>query len=201
MDVLDQLGSPLAAKRGKRFEVFNPTTADESLKDFIKRKTGVGYVDDVVVCVPAASLMQESAKLLKDDGMLVFFAGVPIGTFIKLNLDAVYRGNLQLTGTSGSKIRDQKFVIQKALNKKLNLNRSVAAIGGMEVARDGLEAMMHGVFAGKIVIFPQISGLPLLSLSELKMRFPKIAEKLGKNNLWTIEAEKELIEELWCGDK
>ena len=158
-------------------------------------------MDDVVVCVPVASLMQESAKLLKHDGMLVFFAGVPIGTFVKLNLDAVYMNNLQLTGTSGSKLKDQQVVLKKALNEELNPNRSVAAIGGMEAARDGIEAMMNGVFAGKIIIFPQISGLPLSSLDELETCFPKIAEKLGENNLWTIEAEKALIEEFYCGDK
>ena len=201
LDVLDKISSPLAAARDKRFEVFNPTTADESLQDFIKRVTEEGYVDDVVVCVPVASLMQESAKLLKPDGMLVFFAGVPAGTYVKLKFDAVYMANLQLTGTSGSKLKDQEVVIQKAMNEELNPNRSVAAIGGIEAARDGIEAMMNGVFAGKILIFPQISGLPLLSLDELETHFPKIAEKLGKNNLWTTEAEKALIEEFWCGDK
>ena len=201
LEVLDKISSPLAAARGKRFKVLNPATNDEPVQDFIKRNTEAGYVDDVVVCVPVASLMQESAKLLKHDGMLVFFAGVPIGTFVKLNLDAVYMNNLQLTGTSGSKLKDQQVVLKKALNEELNPNRSVAAIGGMEAARDGIEAMMNGVFAGKIIIFPQISGLPLSSLDELETCFPKIAEKLGENNLWTIEAEKALIEEFYCGDK
>jgi len=195
--VLSDIINPLAEANGKRFEVFNPKEAGKSLMEFIKEVTNEDLVDDAVVCVPVASLMEESARLLKSDGMLVLFAGVPIGTYMKVKLDSVFLHNQQLTGTSGSKLKDQEVIINKTLKGELDPNRSVAAIGGIEVARDGLDAMMSGEFAGKILIFPQINGLPLISLEELKDRFPKIGEKLGENNLWTNDAEKALIENLW----
>ncbi len=195
--VLLEIINPLAEANGKKFEVFNPKEADKSLLEFIKEITGEVLVDDAVVCVPVASLMEESTKLLKPDGMLVLFAGVPIGTYINTKLDSVYLHNQQLTGTSGSKLEDQEVIIYKILKGDLDPNRSVAAIGGIEVAREGLDAMMSGEFAGKILIFPQISGLPLISLEELKDRFPKIGEKLGENNLWTNDAERALIENMW----
>ncbi len=195
--VLLEIINPLAEANGKKFVVFNPKETDKSLQEFIREITGEELVDDAVVCVPVASLMEESAKLLKPDGMLVLFAGVPVGTCMKVKLDSVYLHNQQLTGTSGSKLEDQEVIIKKALNGELDPNRSVAAIGGIEVAREGLDAMISGKFAGKILIFPQISGLPLISLEELKDRFPKIGEKLGENNLWTNDAEKALIENLW----
>jgi len=69
--------------------------------------------DDVVVCVPSGSLMEESAKYLGEDGMLVFFAGVAIGTTIQIDINNIFLHNMQLTGTSGSTMNDQRLVIQK----------------------------------------------------------------------------------------
>ena len=169
------------------------------MQDFIFEISGERFVDDAVICAPVAKLMEETAKLIKPDGMLIFFAGVPNGTFIEVNLSAVFLHNQQLTGTSGSKLIDQEVILQKTLMWELNPNRSVAAIGGMEVARDGLEALMKGTFAGKIIIFPQLDNLPLIGLENLENHYPGIAEKLGENNLWTIEAEKALIAEFWTG--
>ena len=56
---------------------------------------------------------------------------------------------------------------------------------------------MEGRYPGKVVIFPQISGLPLMSLAELKDKFPAVAEKLGSGDVWTAEAEAALVETFW----
>ncbi|MDP2964816.1 MAG: zinc-binding dehydrogenase [Pelolinea sp.] len=196
---LEKICAPLAAARGKRLLTFNPAKAPVTTADFVNQATDGHGADDAVVCVPIASLMEEAARLLVPDGMLVFFAGVPAGTFAHLDLSRVYLHNLQLTGTSGSTMDDQRLVIRKTLNGQLSPNRSVAAVGGIESARDGIQAMMTGVYAGKVLIFPQISGLPLVSLDEFRDRFPDIGKHLGENNLWTREAEKALIEKFWTG--
>ena len=198
-DVLARAMEPLAKAKGKTFRLFNPSETDQSLGDFIKDVTGEGLVEDAVICVPVAQLMAESARLLKPDGMLVCFAGVPNGTYIDVDLSSVYLGNQQLTGTSGSSLMDQEVILRKTLEGDLNPNRSVAAIGGMGVAQAGLEALINGTYAGKIIIFPQLTELPLLGLQELSSHYPKVAEKLGENDLWTLEAEQALIEELWPG--
>lgn len=199
METLEKLCNPLAKARGKKFITFNPSAAGESVIDFVKQQTNGRMADDVVVSVPIAALMEESGKLTAPDGMLVFFAGVAIGTYVSLNLSAVYLHNAQLTGTSGSTLDDQRLVIQKTLTRQLSPNFSVAAVGGLEAARDGVDAMMNGKFAGKVVIFPQLSGLPLTGLEEMPQRYPEIAAKLGPNNTWTKDAEKALIEKFWTG--
>lgn len=199
METLEKLCSPLAKARGKKFVTFNPSTTGESVIDFVSRQTNGHMADDVVVSVPIASLMEESGALASPDGMLVFFAGVAIGTYVSLNLSTVYLHNAQLTGTSGSTMDDQRLVIEKTLTRQLSPNLSVAAVGGMEAARDGVEAMMNGKFAGKVVIFPQLCGLPLTGLEEMPQRYPNIAAKLGPNNTWTLDAEKALIEKFWSG--
>jgi D-arabinose 1-dehydrogenase-like Zn-dependent alcohol dehydrogenase len=151
----------------------------------------------VVVSVPVAALMAESAAVMKPDGMLVLFAGVPNGTLGPLNLSHVYLHNAQYTGTSGLTINDQASVMQRALEGSLSPSRSVAAIGGLETAQQALKAVMEGSYPGKVVVFPQIHNLPLLGLDELKDKLPEVAEKLGEGDQWTQAAERALIEKFW----
>jgi L-sorbose 1-phosphate reductase len=199
LSVLESIIDPIAKARGRRFFAFNPETAHGTLKDFILDVNNGELADDAVVCVPVAPLMESAARLLNPNGMLVFFAGVPIGTTIKVDLSPIYLHNMQLTGTSGSSLDDQLMIMKKTLTGKLNPNRSVAAIGGMNAAVDGLRAMLSGQYAGKILIFPQIHELPLIGLDELADKYPQIAQALGENNLWTMQAEKAMIETLWTG--
>jgi threonine dehydrogenase-like Zn-dependent dehydrogenase len=195
--VLGRQFEPLAAEHGKRLILVNPQAAGVSLRDLVMRETARAGADDVIVSVPSAALIAEAATLLAPDGMLVLFAGVPNGTLAPLDLSAVYLHNAQFTGTSGSALEDQATVIRKTVAHELSPNRSVAAIGGMEAAREGIRAMMEGRYPGKIVIFPQISGLPLLSLAELKQEYPEIAARLGPGDVWTPAAEQALIERFW----
>jgi threonine dehydrogenase-like Zn-dependent dehydrogenase len=197
LDALEQLFASLARERGRRLITFNPAAGGDALRELVLRETGGGGVDDAIVSVPVAALMAEAAELMRPDGMLVLFAGVPNGTLAPLNLSAVYLHNAQLTGTSGSRLADQALVIRKTVAGVLSPNRSVAAVGGIEAARDGVQAMMEGRYPGKVVIFPQISGLPLMSVAELAERYPEIGSQLGAGGVWTPEAEAALIERFW----
>lgn len=188
---------PLAEEHEVQLHVLNPETSGESLHDVVMRVSGGRGADDVVVSVPVAALMAESAKLMAPDGMLVLFAGVPNGTLAPLDMSNVYLHNAQYTGTSGLTLNDQRQVMERALAGDLSPGRSVAAIGGMNAAREGVEAMMEGRYPGKIVIFPQIQDLPLMGLDELKEKLPDIGAKLGPGNVWTQEAEAALIEKYW----
>lgn len=195
LEALQERFSALAAQNGRRLLTFNPMTSGESLHNFVMRETDDAGVDDVVICVPVAPLMEEGATLMNENGMLNLFAGVPNGTLAPIDISNVYLNNVQLTGTSGLTIHDQAQVMERALAGSLSPSRSVAAIGGIEAAQDGIEAMMEGRFPGKIVIFPQISGLPLLGLDELEEHLPNIAQHLGANEAWTLAAEHALIEQ------
>ncbi len=188
---------PLAEEHEVQLHVLNPETGEESLHDVVMRVSGGRGADDVVVSVPVAPLMADSAKLMAPDGMLVLFAGVPNGTLAPLDMSNVYLHNAQYTGTSGLTLNDQRQVMERALAGDLSPGRSVAAIGGMNAAREGVEAMMEGRYPGKIVIFPQIPDLPLMGLDELNEKLPDIGAKLGPGNVWTQEAEAALIEKQW----
>lgn len=197
LQTLDEMFTPLARQHGRAILFFNPNSSKQSFHDFVMEATQGQGADDVVVSVPVAQLMEEADTVLKADGMLVLFAGVPNGTMGKVQLSNVYLSNAQYTGTSGLTIDDQKLVMERRLGGTLSPGRSVAAIGGLETAAEGLQAVMDGKYPGKVVIFPQITGLPLMGLKELQEKLPEVAAKLGDNLMWTNEAEEVLIETLW----
>jgi threonine dehydrogenase-like Zn-dependent dehydrogenase len=197
LQTLREMFTPLAARQGRTLHFFNPMTAALSFRDFVLEATHGEGADDVVVCVPMARLMEEADTVMKPDGMLVLFAGVPNGTYGGVNLANVYLANAQYTGTSGLTIRDQALVMERRLAGTLSPGRSVAAIGGLPTAAEALEAVEHGRYPGKVVVFPQLQDLPLMGLKELKEKLPDVAAKLGEDLLWTREAEEVLIETLW----
>lgn len=194
LGVLEASLSALAERAGRELVLLAPGASGESVESVVDRLTGGAGADDVVVTVPVASVMAGAAHLMRADGMLVFFAGVANGTMGPLDMSRVYLGNAQYTGTSGSSIADQAHVLDKAMQGTLSPALNVAAVGGIEAGRDGVQAMLEGRFAGKIVIFPQVSGMPLLSLDELAEQHPAIGRALGERGQWSSEAERLLIE-------
>ncbi|MYA75300.1 MAG: zinc-binding dehydrogenase [Acidimicrobiaceae bacterium] len=192
--VLEASLRPLADKANRTLVLFDPSAADETTEEMVSRLTDGEGADDVVVTVPVAAVMADAARLMHPDGMLVFFAGIANGTMGPLDMSRVYLHNAQYTGTSGSAISDQALVLDKAMNGSLSPALNLAAIGGIEAARDGVEAVMQGRFAGKVMIFPQVSGVPLLGLAELAEQLPDIGAALGERGEWTPQAEQLLFE-------
>lgn len=184
----------LAHGAGRKFILHNPKGDQDSVKELILAETDGKGADDVVVSVPVGPVMGDAATLMSPDGMLVLFAGVANGTLAPLNMSNVYLHNAQYTGTSGSSIADQVSVIEKAKAGTLSPGRALAAVGGIEAGKEGVRALYEGDFAGKVVIFPQLTGLELTGLEELAEKHPEIADALGENNTWTKEAEQILFE-------
>jgi L-sorbose 1-phosphate reductase len=197
LQTLKDMFAPLAEKNGRSLLFFNPTNAAQSFHDFVMTATQGQGADDVVVSVPIAKLMEEADAVMKADGMLVLFAGVPNGTLGAVNLSRVYLSQAQYTGTSGLTIHDQEAVMERRLAGTLSPSRSVAAIGGIETAAEAIKSVMEGKYPGKVVVFPQLHNLPLTGLSELKERLPEVAAHLGPDLMWTNEAETVLFDKLW----
>lgn len=196
---LEERLAHLAQSNDCELITFNSRTSETSLHDFVMSVTGDQGADDVVVSVPIAGVMAEADTLMKPDGMLVFFAGVPNGTLAPLNLSAVYLDNAQYTGTSGLTIHDQQQVVDLASRGDLSPGSIVGAVGGMRAAKDGLQALVDGSYSGKVLIFPQIHDLPLMGLDELKERLPAVGAKLSPGDTWNDEAEAALFDSLLGG--
>ena len=77
--------------------------------------------------------------------------------------------------------------------------RNFSAVGGIEAGRDGVQAVMEGRYAGKVLIFPQVEGVPLVGLEQLGEHLPDVAAALGERGEWTEEAERVLFENYRAG--
>lgn len=194
LQALEDRLAHLAQSNDCELVTFNSQTSEQSLHDFVMGLTDGKGADDVVVSVPIAPVMAEADTLMRSDGMLVFFAGVPNGTLAPLNLSAVYLDNAQYTGTSGLTIRDQQQVVDLAQRGELSPGSIVGAVGGMRAAKDGLQALVDARYSGKVLIFPQIHDLPLMGLDELGEKLPEVAAKLGAGGTWNGDVERALFD-------
>jgi threonine dehydrogenase-like Zn-dependent dehydrogenase len=102
------------------------------------------------------------------------FAGIARGTMVNMDLSGTYLKNTRIIGHSASSMSDFELVLEKNNAGELSPNRSVAAIGSLSSARDGLQAVKDATLAGKVVIYPNIKEMPLTRLEELKEKMPTV---------------------------
>ncbi|MEZ4769245.1 MAG: zinc-binding dehydrogenase [Caldilineales bacterium] len=187
----------MAEACGRELVAFSPTSEPGRLQAEVERLTGGRGCDDIVVIVPNAAAVADALPSLASDGMLVVFAGVAGDSVVELPLHHVSQHRAQFTGTSGSTVADQLRVLEKIQNGTLSAARTVAAVGGMWAMNDGLRAVLEQVYPGKVVIYPQLPDLPLLSLREMEWTLPDVYRQLDPGPTWSARAEQALFEQCW----
>ncbi|MCC7353868.1 MAG: alcohol dehydrogenase catalytic domain-containing protein [Anaerolineae bacterium] len=180
-----------AKSKGIEFICLNPTNKDAYAGEMARfKKTGF---DDIVVLAPIPAVIADAATYLGQQGVLNIFAGVGRGTMANLDLSDAYLRSARMIGQSGSAIQDLRLTLRLTEADELSTNRSVAAIGSLNAARDGLQALKDTTYPGKVVIFPHIKEMPLTALADLKERLPGVYAKLKEGREWTVEAEAEFL--------
>lgn len=187
IEALRERFAPMAADRGVELVLVNIRNGFEPT-DYAPD----GY-DDIVVLVPDVGAIEQGWPLLADSGVLNVFAGLARGTMANLDLRDVVTKNVRVVGTSGSSIADMRAVLEKTEAKTLDTAASLAAIGGLEAFRDGLQGVKESRYPGKTVIFPNIEGLPLTALPDLASVRPDVAAHLRDGRYWTDAAERALL--------
>lgn len=191
--VKDRYGK-IAEERGITLVTLNPKElGDEAFNAELKRLSeGTGFTD-ILSMVPVAALIEHAADYLADGAWFNIFAGVARGTMANLDVNAIIERRVRYLGSSGSSLSDMRETLMRVETDELSTNASLAAIGGMEAAKVGLQAVKEGWFPGKTLIFPLIHDLPLTPLPELQEKLPTVYAKLKDGQFWTQEAEEELL--------
>jgi len=179
-------GTELATLAPEQFG--SPEAMDEAIRSYAPD----GY-DDVIILAPVARLVVSSVAFAADHGFVNVFAGLGIGTMGEFRLGDLCRG-VKLIGSSGSRISDLRKILALVEAKQLNTNLSVAAIGGLDAAREGLQGVQAARFPGKTVIYPHVPDLPLMALEDVPRNIPELTDKLSPEGAWTMEAEEALLE-------
>lgn len=180
-----------AKQKGIEFICLNPMNkADFEAGMAPFKDTGF---DDVIVLAPVAPVIADAGTRLGAQGVMNVFAGVARGTMVSLDLSEAYLKNTRVIGHSASGMEDMLLVLNKTNSGELSPNRSVAAIGSLSAAKDGLKAVKDATLAGKVVIYPNIKEMPLTPLTELKEKLPTVYALLNERGEWTNEAEAEFL--------
>lgn len=182
-----------AEQRGVRFVTINPKEMSPEEFDLKLREISGGGFDDIVSLVPVPTLIEHATGFLADGAWFNVFAGVARGTMASLDANDIRERHVRYVGSSGSSIADMKQTLAMVESGELSTNASLAAIGGMRAAAEGLAGVRDGRFPGKTLIYPHIEDMPLLALPELKEYLPSVFGKLLEGKFWTREAEDELL--------
>jgi hypothetical protein len=180
-----------AKAKGIEFICLNPMNKSDFESGMTALKKN-GF-DDIVVLAPVPAVIADAATYLAPNGVMNVFAGVPRGTMVNLDLSDTYLKNTRTIGHSASLMSDFELVLDKTNSGELSPSRSLAAIGSLTAAKDGLQAVKDASLAGKVVIFPNIKEMPLTRLDELKEKMPSVYAKLNQHGEWTNEAEEEFL--------
>jgi threonine dehydrogenase-like Zn-dependent dehydrogenase len=198
LQTLGEKFSGLAKDRGISFHILNPGHY-KIPAEFRKAVTDLNgdRLFDYVVCLAAIpAVIEDAASYLGDRAVLNIFAGVSKGTIVRLDIKEVATKAVRFIGSSGSSIDDMEFTLRKLERGELDTNSSVAGVSGMNDVWRGIDAVRTGSFAGKIVVYPHIRDLDLISLQELGEKFPKVKKLLSSGGEWNREAEEAFLEEM-----
>ena len=172
---------PLAQANGVSLRLLN--TSSQPL---------VGTFSYHLILVPMPSLVADAVQSSEDRGLINIFAGIAVATRHDIDLDAYIARRCYMFGSSGSVVSDMVVLLSRIATGQLDTNLSVDAVSGMAGAADGLAALQDRTMAGKIVIYPSLHEVGLLSLADLGGAFPTVASKLADGH-WCLEAERELL--------
>lgn len=192
-DDLRERFSAAARQRGVHLALLDPRALGDAHLEAVRAECGSHGCDDIVVIIPNPAVVEQAYPLLAPGGGMNIFAGVAVGVTASLEIGRVASEGVRLWGTSGSTIADLRRIAALVEDGTLATDRVVAAVGGLEAVRAGLEAVRDGTFLGKTVIYPHLPNLPLLSVPELAERHPSLRALLEGGRYWTPAAEAELF--------
>ena len=184
-----------AKEKGIEWLCVNPM--DKEAYQQAMHRFGKSGFDDIIMLVPIPSVIADATQWLAQDGVMNVFAGVARGTTVQIDLNDLAFRNVRIIGHSASQIEDMLTMLKKVESLELSTNRSVAAIGSLSAAKDGMQALIDAKYPGKVVIYPNIRELPLTAVADLEKILPNVAAKLKNGRTWTKEAEKVLLEEMY----
>jgi threonine dehydrogenase-like Zn-dependent dehydrogenase len=179
---LTRIAEPLAQKNDVEYKTYNAQN-EETPADLTY----------TVLMAPVPELVAAAVQNSAARGIINIFAGIPATVSGPIDLDAYIEKRLYFIGTSGSTLDDMKRMLEKVESGRLDTNVSIAAICGFEGAVEGIRAVENRSIPGKIMVYPVCKSMGLIRLEELAQKLPDVAALL-KDGLWTIEAERRLIE-------
>ncbi|WP_392564543.1 zinc-binding dehydrogenase [Orbus wheelerorum] len=174
------------------------TDPNEQKRHLMQLVDNEGY-DDVFIFVPEKELITIGSAILATDGCFNFFAGPQDSQFeATINFYDIHYAFTHYVGTSGGNTDDMREGIKLIEQKKINVNKIVTHILGLDTAAY-VTMNQPSISGGKKVIYSQKS-LPLIDLRKLISQeqsepfYIELKKILVKTEgIWSKEAEDYIL--------
>lgn len=188
-----------AAKYGVELHYVNTSDVENVPEHLLSFTEGKGY-DDVFVFAPVKPVVEQGDAILGWDGCLNFFAGPTDKNFSAMfNFYNVHYGATHIVGTSGGNTDDMREALQMMSDGQINPVAMITHIGGLDAVVD-TTLHLPEIPGGKKLMYTNVS-MPLTAIDDFREKgatdpmFAALADIAEKNNgLWSVEAEKYLLE-------
>ena len=188
----------VAAKNGITLKYVNTKNLENPVKGLLDITDGKGY-NDVFVFAPVPPVIEQGDAILAFDGCLNFFAGPSDPTFkAGFNFYNVHYNFTHIVGTSGGNNDDMKEALHM-MSDGLDPAGLVTHVGGLDAVVETTKHLPE-IPGGKKLMYTNVS-MPLTALTDFAEKgktdpfFAELDRLVKQNNgLWSVEAEKYVIE-------
>ena len=164
------------AARAREAGVGLVLTTPDMLESTIEDVTGGRGVDDCIVALGIRAIQEKSFDYLGEGGVTNLFGGVKAGEeMIQVDARRIHYESISVVGSSGSDPSDMAQAMEMIAEDKIQPGKYVAAVGGLDAARDLLQAVREQRMEGKGVIYPSLH------------------KPLEELNGWSAEQERTLL--------
>ena len=179
--------------------VYLNTGCPDAVEKLMELSGNTGY-DDVMCFAPVRPVVEQGDRILGRDGCLNFFAGPLDPQFrAEFNFYNVHYASTHIVGTSGGNTDDMREALELMAAGKINPAGMVTHVGGIDAVIP-TTLNLPNIKGGKKLIYTGIN-MPLTAIADFAELgksdplFAKLAKIVEKSNmLWSIEAEKALLE-------
>jgi threonine dehydrogenase-like Zn-dependent dehydrogenase len=188
-----------AEKNGVELKYVNTKNFENSDEYLMSLTDNKGF-DDVYVYAPIEVLAEQGDKILGKDGCLNFFAGPTNKQFsAKVNYYDVHYSATHIIGSTGGNTEDLIESLEMTSKGLINPAVMVTHVGGLNSAGETI-LNLPNIPGGKKLIYTNID-MELTAIEDFEKKgktdkfFTKLAEITSRyNGLWSLEAEKYLLE-------
>ncbi|NLO05301.1 MAG: zinc-binding dehydrogenase [candidate division WS1 bacterium] len=132
------------------------TTPDE-LESVIADLTGGRGVDDCIVALGIRPIQEKSFDYLGEGGVTNLFGGVKADDhMISVDARRIHYESISVVGSSGSDPSDIIETLDMVASGRIQPGNYVSAVGGLDAARDLLQAVREQRMEGKGIIYPSV---------------------------------------------
>jgi len=143
------------ATRARQAGIELVLTTPDALEHVIADVTGGRGVDDCIVALGIKAVQEKSFDYLGVGGVTNFFGGVKADDrMISVDARRIHYESISVVGSSGSDPSDIAETLELLAARKIQPGNYVAAAGGLDAARDLIEAVRAQRMEGKGVIYP-----------------------------------------------